>query len=83
MDRSFEERPIRTAVLLQSARNERERQSEERGRASTGRDFFLLDILLASIDHTDDAEFHGHNTSAQNIMRIGPSIHQIEFRQNT
>lgn len=40
-------------------------------------------ILLASVDKTDESKLKGESTSCQDIERIGAGVHQIQLCQDT
>lgn len=42
-----------------------------------------VDILLTTVDDTNETEFKGIDASSKDVQSVGPSIHQIEFGQDT
>lgn len=42
--------------------------------------FLCIDVLLATIDTTDETKLEWVDTSSEDIKSVGASIHQIQFR---
>jgi len=40
---------------------------------------FRVDVLLATVDDTDETEFKRVNASGEDLKRVGAGIHEVEF----
>ena len=45
--------------------------------------FVIFNILLRSVDNSDDSKLYWNDSSAQNINGIGSSVHKIKFSDDS
>ena len=45
--------------------------------------FLSVDVLLASVNNTDEAKFERINAASEDIKRIGAGIHEVEFGEDS
>ena len=49
---------------------------------SVSQALFSVDVLLASVDDTNESKLEGVNTSGEDVKGVGTGVHEVKFGEN-